>query len=320
MPPETRPSGMVLSLMALAAVVCVVAFMTWGSRGNWSFVLPFRGTKLLALVLVAYAIAVSTVLFQTITNNRILTPAIMGFDWLYMLLQTLLVFGLGAATTSAIDPRWMFLIEVGTMTGFSLILYRFLFSGGVRDLHLLILIGVVFGTLFRSLSGFLQRLIDPNDFVVLQDRLFASFNTIDASLLLVSAVLVGLASLGALKIFHTLDVMALGRETAISLGVDHRRITMIVLILVTVLVSVSAALVGPVTFFGLLVANLAYILMPSAKHRYVLPAAVLLAIICLVGGQTVLERLFGFDTALSIIIEFAGGLFFILYLLKGASR
>ncbi|MFN7090979.1 MAG: iron chelate uptake ABC transporter family permease subunit [Allorhizobium sp.] len=311
---------MVLSLMALAAVVCAIAFMTWGSRGNWSFVLPFRGTKLLALVLVAYAISVSTVLFQTITNNRILTPAIMGFDWLYMLLQTLLVFSLGAATTSAIDPRWMFLIEVGTMTGFSLILYRFLFSGGVRDLHLLILIGVVFGTLFRSLSGFLQRLIDPNDFVVLQDRLFASFNTIDASLLLVSTVLVGLASLGALKIFHALDVMALGRETAISLGVDHRRITMIVLVLVTVLVSVSAALVGPVTFFGLLVANLAYILMPSAKHRYVLPAAVLLAIICLVGGQTVLERLFGFDTALSIIIEFAGGLFFILYLLKGASR
>lgn len=307
-------------LIGIVAIVALAAFMTLGARGNWGFVLPFRGTKALALVLVAYAIAVSTVLFQTITNNRILTPSIMGFDWLYMLLQTMLVFLLGAATTSGIDPRLMFLIEVGTMTGFSLLLYRFLFSGSVRDLHLLILIGVVFGTLFRSLSGFLQRLIDPNDFVVLQDRLFASFNTVDTSLLLISAILVGIASLVALRIFHTFDVMALGRETAVSLGVDHRRITMVVLLLVTVMVSVSAALVGPVTFFGLLIANLAYIVMPTAKHRYILPAATLLAVICLVGGQTILERVFAFDTALSIVVEFAGGMFFIFYLLRGTPR
>ncbi|HEX2146295.1 MAG TPA: iron chelate uptake ABC transporter family permease subunit [Pseudorhizobium sp.] len=307
-------------VIAVVAAAAIIAFMTIGARGNWSFVLPFRGTKLLALILVAYSIAVSTVLFQTITNNRILTPAIMGFDWLYMLLQTLLVFALGAAATSAIDARLMFVIEVGTMLAFSLVLYRFLFSGAVRDLHLLLLIGVVFGTLFRSLSGFLQRLIDPNDFVVLQDRLFASFNAVDPNLLMISTLFVGGASAVGLRIFHTFDVMALGRETAISLGVDHRRVTMIVLAIVTVLVSVSAALVGPVTFFGLLVANLAYILMPTGKHRYVLPAAILLAVVCLVGGQTILERVFAFDTALSIVIEFAGGLFFIFYLLKGHAR
>ncbi|AXV18432.1 enterobactin ABC transporter permease (plasmid) [Neorhizobium sp. SOG26] len=294
--------------------------MTVGARGNWGFVLSFRGTKLFALILVAYSIAVSTVLFQTITNNRILTPAIMGFDWLYMLLQTLFVFVLGAAATSAIDARLMFAIEVGTMLAFSLVLYRFMFSGAVKDLHLLLLIGVVFGTLFRSLSGFLQRLIDPNDFVVLQDRLFASFNGVDSNLLLISTLFVAGASALGLRIFHTFDVMSLGRETAISLGVDHRRVTMTVLAIVTVLVSVSAALVGPVTFFGLLVANLAYILMPTGKHRFVLPAAILLAVICLVGGQTILERVFAFDTALSIVIEFAGGLFFIFYLLRGNAR
>lgn len=316
----SRSPGIVLLVIGVIAVASMVAFMTLGARGSWSFILPFRGVKLFSLVLVAYAIAVSTVLFQTITNNRILTPSIMGFDWLYMLLQTILVFTLGAATTSAIEPRLLFVIEVAAMTGFSLVLYRFLFSGSVRELHLLILIGVVFGTLFRSLAGLLQRLIDPNEFVVLQDRLFASFNTVDSNLLVISTVLIGLTSVAAFKIFHTFDVMALGRETAVSLGVDHRRITMIVLALVTVLVSISTALVGPVTFFGLLVANLAYILMPTAKHRHVLPAAVLLAIICLVGGQTILERLFAFDTALSIVIEFAGGLFFILYLLRGAHR
>ena len=317
---KKRSPIVVLTIIAVVAAAAVVAFMTIGARGNWGFVLSFRGTKLFALILVAYSIAVSTVLFQTITNNRILTPAIMGFDWLYMLLQTLFVFVLGAAATSALDARLMFAIEVGAMLAFSLVLYRFMFSGAVKDLHLLLLIGVVFGTLFRSLSGFLQRLIDPNDFVVLQDRLFASFNGVDSNLLLISTLFVAGASALGLRIFHTFDVMSLGRETAISLGVDHRRVTMTVLAIVTVLVSVSAALVGPVTFFGLLVANLAYILMPTGKHRFVLPAAILIAIICLVGGQTILERVFAFDTALSIVIEFAGGLFFIFYLLRGNAR
>lgn len=310
----------VLALLAVLAVISAICFMTLGAKGSWAFILSFRGTKLVALALVAYAIAVSTVLFQTITNNRILTPSIMGFDALYALLQTVLVLLLGATTVSMMEPRLLFFIEVAVMVCFSLILYRFLFSGAVRSLHLLMLVGIIFGVLFRSLAGFLQRIINPTDFVVLQDRLFASFNSIDNTLLGVSALLIGLASLAAWRIFHTFDVMALGREAAISLGVDHQRITMIVLVLVTILVSVSTALVGPVTFFGLLVANLAYVAMPSAKHRYVLPAAVFISVICLVGGQTVLERIFAFDTALSIVIEFAGGLFFILFVLRGAAR
>lgn len=303
----------------LAALACVL-FMTLGARGNWSFVLPFRATKLAAMLLVAYSIAVSTVLFQTITNNRILTPSIMGFDALYVLIQTCLVFALGAGTVSALDPRAMFAFECVVMVLFSCLLYRWLFSGGLRSLHLLMLVGVIFGVFFRSVSGFLQRVIDPNEFIVLQDRLFASFNGIDPSLLGISAVLVAAASLFALRIFHTFDVMVLGRDTAIGLGIDHRRTTTVILVIVAVLVSVSTALVGPVTFFGLLVASLAYQILPTSRHRLLLPVAVFIATATLVGGQLVLERIFAFDTALGIIIEFAGGLVFLILVVRGALR
>lgn len=309
-----------LTLTGVLAVFACILFMTLGAKGNWGFVLPFRAAKLAAMLLVAYAIAVSTVLFQTITNNRILTPSIMGFDALYVLIQTCLVFFLGAGKVSAFDPRLMFAAECAIMILFSCLLYRWLFSGGVRSLHLLMLVGVIFGVLFRSVSGFLQRVIDPNEFIVLQDRLFASFNGVDPNLLWISAALVAAASLVGLKIFHTLDVLALGRETAIGLGVEHTRVTTIILMIVAVLVSVSTALVGPVTFFGLLVASLAYQVLPTSRHRIVLPAAVFIAITALVGGQVVLERVFAFDTALGIIIEFVGGLFFILLLVRGALR
>lgn len=319
-PANRRSAVKRLVLLALLALVAMIAFMTVGAKGSWSFVLPFRGTKLAAMVLVAYAIALSTVMFQTITNNRILTPSIMGFDALYALIQTVLVFSLGAHAVSLANPKVMFLLEIGLMMGFSGLLYRWLFAGEGRSLHLLMLVGIIFGVLFRSGSGFLQRIIDPNDFVVLQDRLFASFNTIDTQLLGLSTAVVAVASIIAWRIGHRFDILSLGRETAIGLGINYKRTTMIILMLVAVLVSVSTALVGPVTFFGLLVANLAYMIMPITRHRYTIPAAILLAVIALVGGQLILERVFAFNTALGIVIEFVGGLFFILMLVRGVAR
>lgn len=310
----------VIGLLALVALLAMVAFMVVGAHGNWGFVLPFRAGKLAALLLVAYAVAVSTVLFQTITGNRILTPSIIGFDALYILLQSALVLAIGSAATTALDPRLMFVVEMAAMVGFSLVLYRLLFSGAIRNLFHLMLVGIVLGVLFRSLSTVFQRVIDPTEFVVLQDRLFANFNSVDTALLGVAALVVGLVTAAGATMFHAFDVMALGRDQAIALGVDHRRVTVRILVLVTLLVSVSTALVGPVTFFGLLVANLAYMLVPDARHARTLPAAVLVAVICLVGGQMLLERVLDYSTALSIVIEFAGGLFFILFLLREAVR
>lgn len=317
--PLSVPAKRLLAL-GLLVLAAIALFMTLDAKGSWSFVLPFRGTKILAMALVGYAIAVSTVLFQTITNNRILTPSIMGFDALYGLIQTALVFSLGASRAVAIDPRLRFAFEVVLMVAFAGLLYRWLFGGARRSLHLLILVGIIFGVLFRSASGFMQRIIDPNEYAVLQDLMFASFNSFDRELLAVAVGLVLAASVVVWRIRHTFDVLTLGRETAINLGVDYRRVVTTILIVVTVMVAVSTALVGPVTFFGLLVANLAWSLIGTYRHIWVLPCAVLLALLCLIGGQMVVERVFSFTTSLSIIVEFLGGIMFILLLVRGTAR
>lgn len=309
---------MLLTLLLL--LVCAAGFMTLGAQGAWSFVLPFRGTKLLALVLVGTSISVSTVLFATITNNRILTPSLMGFDALYLLVQTTLAFLLGATEAAKLSPQVMFLGQVALMVALSTVLFRWLFLGSARSLHLVLLVGLITGGLFRSLSTFLQRLLSPNDFVVLQDQLFASFNTVHGSLLTVSAVIVISVLVWVWRRRYVHDVLSLGRDQAINLGVDYRAEVTKLMVSIALLVSVSTALVGPVTFFGLLVANLAYQLAPSYRHRDVLPMAAMIAGITLIGGQTVLERVLGFDTALSIVVEFLGGIVFIALLLKGSRR
>lgn len=316
---RTRPAA-VLAVLAIAAAMSALAYMTIGARGPWSFILPFRGAKLAALVLVAAAVAVSTVTFQTIANNRILTPSLMGFDALYTLIRTATLFLLGASGFSALDPRLAFAMNVVLMTGFASLLYRWLLTDRTGGLHLLLLVGVIAGVFFRSLSNFMHRLVDPTDFLVLQSSLFANFNAVDGRLLALSAVLIAGAGVALWRLVPKLDVLALGRDHAVNLGVDYRRTLTVALGLVAILVSVSTALVGPVTFFGLLVANLAYLVIPSHRHALLLPAAALLAISMLVSGQIVLERVFGLDAALSMVIEFVGGVVFLVLLLRKTPR
>jgi iron complex transport system permease protein len=309
----------VLAGLATTALTCAVVYMTLGVRGGWDFVLPFRGSKLAAMVVVAVAVAFSTVVFQTVTQNRILTPAIMGFDSFYVAIQTALVFFLGSRDLAAIDHNLRFMGEATLMVAFSVALFRWLLSEHGRSIHLLVLSGVVCGVLFRSLASLLQRVLDPNEFSALQDLLFASFNGIDVALLGVTSVAAAGTCAWLLSIHRTLDVLSLGREAAIGLGVPHRQLVTRLLFAVSVLVSVSTALVGPIAFFGLLVANLAYIAV-GHRHRAAMLAAALIAIIVVVGGQTVLEHALKLDSVLGVIIEFIGGIVFIVLLMRGAYR
>jgi len=309
-----------LLIAGLVAGLAVVAFMTMNVKAGWAFTLAFRGEKVAAMALVGYCIAVSTVLFQTLTHNRILTPGVMGFDSLYILIQSVLVFSFGGLFYSQLNPQVKWLGEVVVMTGAVCALYYWLFLRQKRDLHVLVLVGIIFGTGFRSLNSLVTRMMDPVEFDSLQDVMFASFNRIDSTLLGASTVLVGLVSLLLWRHRYDFDVLALGDAPAINLGLNHRRLVMRMLVAVGVLVSISTALVGPVTFFGLLVANLAYSLAGTHQHRYSLPMAVLLSIITLIGGQALLEHLLSFGTSLSIIIEFAGGIVFLALILRQGRR
>lgn len=315
-----RRARLVLAGLAVLAVALVALYLVVGVRAGWAFVLPFRGRRVAAMVVVGVAIAASTVAFQTLTTNRILTPSIMGFDALYQALQTALVFVLGSLAVARIGTLGEFGLSVVLMLGASLALFLVLFGGARRSLHLVLLVGVVLGTGLRSVTALLQRLMEPSEFQVLQSRLFASFTAVDPALLAVAGVVVTACCAALWGLRRRLDVLALGRDTAVALGLDHRRTTVLVLVLVTVLVSTSTALVGPITFFGLLVANLAYVLTGSHRHAVTLPAAALLAVVTLVGGQTVLEHLLGAETVLSVVVEFLGGIVFIAMLVAGSRR
>lgn len=305
-----------LSILAGLAILLVIVFLTIDAGGNWDYILPRRGKKLLAIALTGTAVAFSTVVFQTITNNRILTPSIIGLDSLYMLLQTVIVFLIGGTALTMMSKNLRFLLAVGMMVLFAGLLYRLLFRKEGRNIYHLLLIGLVFGTFFSSLSSFMQKLIDPNEFLIIQDKMFASFNNVNSDILLLSLVGVLLTGLYFARFTKYLDVLALGRDHAVNLGISYQYVVKRMLIVVAVLISISTALVGPITFLGLLVANVAYQFLNTYRHKTLIFGASLISFIALVGGQLIVERVFTFSTSLSVIINFIGGVYFIYLLLK----
>ena len=308
--------GVRLMALAVLAAVTLLAFMTLGVEADWAFVLQHRGTKALTMLVVACALGMSTVVFQTVTHNTILTPAVMGLDALYLFLQAVLVLVLGSVGVVQLGLLPKYGLEIVLMVALSVGLMRWLFTGHASSLHLMLLVGMVMGILFRSMTSFAMRMIDPNEFATLQDRMFANFNTIHTQLLLPSLVVLALGTAFFWRRRHVLDVLALGRDAAVNLGVHYQRQVLQLLVVMCAMVAISTALVGPVTFFGLLVANMAYQWMGTCRHAWVLPAVVLWGCVLLLAGQVVLERVLGFNSALSVVVEFVGGLVFIYLLMR----
>jgi iron complex transport system permease protein len=303
-------------ILALIAVGACAIYLFHDLNGSFDYALPKRAIKVLAMVLTGVTIAYATVVFQTITHNRILTPSIMGLDSLYLLLQTVIIFFLGSGHMLIVNKQVNFLLSVAIMIVFALILYKFLFKKGNQPIYFLLLVGIIVGTFFSSISTFLQVLIDPNEFQIVQDRMFASFNNINSDLVWLAIIIVIVVMVYAMRFVKYLDVLSLGREMAINLGVPYDMIVKQILIIVAIFISISTALVGPITFFGLIVANLSYQFFNTYKHKTLITGAILMSIISLVGGQWVVERIFTFSTTLSVIINFIGGVYFIYLLLK----
>ena len=308
-----------LLCLGAAAIVCIAAYMTIGLRGNIGFVLLLRATKLAALLQVSLSIALSTVIFQTVTNNRILTPSIMGLDALYLFGQMLLVFLLGGLGYSALDPQLKFggevMLLMGLATGLLLPMLR-----RRTDMGLMLLAGVIFGVLFRSLQSLLARLVDPNDFAVAQSASFANFNDVRTEVLIFATILTALAAVIAWRARHLLDIVALGADSATGLGVAWARTVAGLLLLVSSLVAVSTALVGPIAFFGLLIVAIAERVVDTRRHSMLMPAAAFTAVIILVGGQIFFQHGLDNSSTLGVVIEFAGGLAFLILLFLGSRR
>ena len=316
-----RRYWLVVGALVVAALLFTAGLLSWGNpmefgtRGYW-LIAERRMNSVIAMAVVAVCQAVATVAFQTVTNNRIITPSIMGFESLYVAIHTSTVYFLGAAGLNNARTLEMFVVQLVLMVGLSLILYTWLLAGDNPNMHAMLLVGIVLGGGLGSVSTFMQRLLTPSEFDLLTARLFGSVNNADPAYYPLAVPLV-LVAAGLMYVnSRRLNVLSLGRDVAVNLGVNHKKHAVYTLVLVSVLMAVSTALVGPMSFLGFLVATLAYQFADTYDHRYVFPMAALLGYCILAGAYFIMNHIFYAQGVVSIIIELVGGLTFLIVVLR----
>ena len=321
---DSRAAGrywLILAVLVLLAPAVCYGILAWGnpmpvnSPGFWR-IAQLRATSVTVILVVAWCQALATVAFQTITNNRIITPSIMGFESLYRLIQTSIVFFFGTTGLNSMNSTGQYLMQVGLMVVLAALLYGRLLQSERTNIHQTLLLGIVIGTGLGGLSTYMQNLLNPSAFDILSARLIGNISNADVSQLTVAIPLAVVAGGLLLTMSRTLDVLGLGRDAAIGLGVDHRRNSLVILMLTAVLMAVSTSLVGPMSFLGFLVAMTAYQLSDTHEHRFVLPMAWLVGVVILGGAYFTLRHIFYATGSVGIIIEAVGGVFFLIHLLR----
>ncbi len=306
-----------IRLIALIALIVCLVYLFYGmNSNNASYLLYRRGPRIIAMVAVAVAITISTTLFQTMVNNRILTPDLLGYSQLYVVLQTLLVFMFGTLHITMLSPYVNFALTSAFMIIFSLFIFTYILKKSKHNLYLLLLVGTVLNTLFGSISSFLQMVIDPNEFNILQNNLIASFNNINTEIIYVAFIVLLIPLPWVIKNLNKFDVLQIGEDYATNLGVDTKSLYTKSLIVISILISVSTALVGPIVFLGMLVVNLARMSITSFKHKDFMKLASYLSIILVVGGQFIIDKVFTFSVTLPVLLNLIGGVYMIYLIMK----
>lgn len=288
-----------------------LAFLFFRSDLDFDYVIPKRLARLATMVIGGVCIAWSSIVFQTITGNRILTPAIMGYEAVYLLLQSLMILAMGTQSLVALGANGNFFLSVLLMLAYSWLIHRWLFRNGRQNVYFLLLVGLVLTMVIGTFTQFVQLKTSPGEFSILLGFSQASFSKAEPGQLLVSAALVAAVCLAGLRNLPTLDVLSLGRDQAISLGVDYHRAVRLNLALIAALVAVSTSLLGPTAFMGIFVANTTYALARTRRHRVTLSTGCAMAIGIFILAQFVVEHAFNYKTTVGILVNLACGGWFL---------
>ncbi|WP_296975059.1 iron chelate uptake ABC transporter family permease subunit [Thermobacillus sp. ZCTH02-B1] len=321
---DARRYWLLLCLFLGAGVAAVLGLILYNQPvpvDSPSFipVVKRRLTSVTAMFIAALCHSFATVAFQSVTGNRIITPSLLGYESLYSFIQTSVLFFFGATTLVRFTGTGAFFLQVALMIGLSLILFGWLLSGRYGNLHLMLLVGIIIGAGLNSVSGFMRRVLSPSEFDLLQARLIGSVNNADAAYFPIVIPLVLATALAMFLLSRRLNVLSLGRDAATAFGVHYQAHVILFLVLIAVLMATTTALIGPMTFFGFLVAMLSYQAAPTHDHRYVLPMAFAIGFGVLTSAYFLLYHVFHAQTVVSVLIELFGGIAFLTVLLRKRS-
>lgn len=311
------------SMVVLAGLVLLFIGLYQFAFVNPKFFAYAMGLRLprLAVILIAgFAISAAAIVFQTIIRNTIVTPCLLGMNSLYLLIHTAVVFFLGSGSLFAVNPVYAFAADVivmGVVAGF---IYYTIFQKTGGNVLYVLLIGTVLSTFFSSMQNSLTRIMDPNEYDALLNTLTASFTNVNAACIIPGALLLAAIAWWLRKDLAILDVISLGREQAVSLGVDYERALRRLMVGVALYIAVATALVGPLSFLGLITANVARQLFTTYRHTWLIAGSACVGMLILTAGQFVVEHVMVYAVPVSVFVTIGGGIYFLYLVLTAGKR
>lgn len=309
-----------LALLFFVVLLVAGLYMSIGVHFDkpklFAYAMKIRSPKLFTMAMVSVAIGGAAIIFQSVIRNHIVTPCLLGMDGLYALIHTAIVFFAGTNSVFFYNPRIAFVVDATVMGVVAMVVYSYLFQKTKYNVLYVLLVGTVLTSLFYSIQSTLVRVMDPNEFDSLLVHLVASFSNMNTEV-----IVIGLGLLLAIVVvlwrdLKLLDVLTLGRDQAINLGVDYNRSVRRLLLGVTLLIALASAMVGPLAFLGLIVANLARQFVKTYRHSILLSASILFSMLILIGGQVIVERVFTYTIPVSVFITSFGGIYFLYLVLR----
>lgn len=273
-----------------------------------------RTIQVIALVIAAVLIALSTTVFQTLSQNRIITPSLLGFDSIFVVTQTTLVY-FASMSKFVVNPILNFIITVVLMVGITLWMYQTILKRHKNNILLLLLVGMVISTLASNYASFLQILMNPTEFQIITSLTNVSVVNINSTLTWIVLPVAVVITIYFFAKSHIYDVMALGMSHALNLGIEYQKQTYRDLIFISIAIAVTTALVGPLSLLGLIAVNIAKELYDKYHHKSIFILSSFIAITVLILGQSIVE-LIGFRTVVTTFISLFGGIYMIYLIIK----
>lgn len=307
----------ILGVIALLVSVAYILINSYVSNSKiFLYVLEIRIPTLIVMLIASVAIGGASIIFQSIINNRIVTPCLLGMNSMYTLVHTAVVFVAGSTSVLATNSNLAFGVDLIVMGVVATFIYSYMFKKTGNNVLYVLLIGTVLSSFFGSIQSTMIRVMDPHEYDALLTTLVANFNNVNAEIIIFSVVLLAALTVFLWKELKLLDVITLGKEQAVNLGVDYDRVIRKLMLGVVLCIAVATAMVGPISFLGLIIANLARQLLKTYKHTQLIIGSALMGMLAIIIGQIISEHVFSFAVPISTFITIGGGIYFLYLLLS----
>lgn len=279
---------------------------------NVATVYDLRFPRIFIAMIGGAATAVSGVLLQAVLKNPLADPGIIGVSAGASLTAVLITAFLPALYF--FSPLFAFL---GGMLAF-LLVYSLAWKGGLSPLRI-ILVGVAVEAMFSGLSSAFNSATGSN-YSGVASIVNANISMKTWSDVRTLAIYAAVGLIAALFTVSRCDLLALEDRTAQSLGINVTASRIVISVIAVLLASISTAVVGTISFLGLIVPHIARLLVGS-RHRVLIPYTMLLGAFVLLLADTLGRTIAApYEISASIIMAVVGGPAFVILLRRSTKR